>query len=252
MPGLAALQGVWPRPHWMMMKTGRRTFRPHTPLYAMWLGERRAAKANWPPSKWRPPGEVQHGSWLPEWISARRSLRLWRRSTPTGGHSGGCEWSPKVLGMRRSHGMNCSAHLHQGLRVRLRPWPSILWLCGGGTSRCEGRACACPLPPSSKLANLLTDEEAEGDVGEPHWFVTYSHALQRVGEVACRRKWEAWREALEITLMSSPISTSWLFASPPERHGIKWCGQPQWQIHMYPLKPSLMATVGTKWWISAP
>ena len=36
-------------------------------------------------------------------------------------------------------------------------------------------------------------------MGEPHWFVAYSHALQQVGKVAHGRKWE-WprREALEI------------------------------------------------------
>ena len=121
----------------------------------MWLGERRVAKANWLLSEWRPPGEVQHGGWLPEWTLARRSLRPWRRSTPTGGHSSGCKWPPRVLGMRRSRGMNCSPHLHQGLRVWLRPWPSILWLCGGGTSRCKGRACAWLLPPCSTLASFL-------------------------------------------------------------------------------------------------
>ena len=35
-------------------------------------------------------------------------------------------------------------------------------------------------------------------MGEPHWFMAYSHALQWVGEAAHRRKWEARREALEI------------------------------------------------------
>ena len=40
-------------------------------------------------------------------------------------------------------------------------------------------------------------------MGEPHWFVAYSHALQQVGEVACRRKWEVRREALEIK--ASPL-----------------------------------------------
>ena len=35
-------------------------------------------------------------------------------------------------------------------------------------------------------------------MGEPHWFVAYSHTLQWVGEAAHRRKWEARREALEI------------------------------------------------------
>ena len=45
----------------------------------------------------------------------------------------------------------------------------------------------------------MTNEEMAGCMGEPHWFVPYSHTLQWVGEVACRRKWE-WsrREALEV------------------------------------------------------
>ena len=40
-------------------------------------------------------------------------------------------------------------------------------------------------------------------MGEPHWFMAYSCTLQQVGEVACRRKWEARREALEIK--ASPL-----------------------------------------------
>ena len=67
----------------------------------------------------------------------------------------GFKWPPKVLGTRRSCGMNCSPHSHQGLRAWLRPWSNILWLHGGGTSRCEGRACAHPLPPYSTLASFL-------------------------------------------------------------------------------------------------
>ena len=62
-------------------------------------------------------------------------------------------------------------------------------------------------PPALTVLNIgqfMTDEEAAGGVGEPHWFVAYSHALQWVGEVAHRRKWE-WpmREALEVK--ASPI-----------------------------------------------
>ena len=40
-------------------------------------------------------------------------------------------------------------------------------------------------------------------MGEPHWFMAYSCTLQWVGEAACRRKWEAKREALEIK--ASPL-----------------------------------------------
>ena len=61
----------------------------------------------------------------------------------------------------------------------------------------------CPPAPSVlNIGQFITDEEAVG--GEPHWFVAYSHALQWVGEVAHRRKWE-WlrREALEIK--ASPL-----------------------------------------------
>ena len=60
MPGLAALQGVWSRPCWMMMRR-RRTFRHNTPPCAMWSDERRVVKANQLLSEWRPQEEVQHG-----------------------------------------------------------------------------------------------------------------------------------------------------------------------------------------------
>ena len=65
-----------------------------------------------------------------------------------------------------SHG--CVEMEHQGVR-------------GGGVPTC-----------SLNISQFLTDQEVEGGVGEPHWFVAYSHTLQRVGEAACRRKWDAW------------------------------------------------------------
>ena len=40
-------------------------------------------------------------------------------------------------------------------------------------------------------------------MGELHWFVAYSHTLQGVGEVAHRRKYDTWQEALEIK--ASPL-----------------------------------------------
>ena len=57
-------------------------------------------------------------------------------------------------------------------------------------------------PPAPTILNIdqfMTDEETAGGVGEPHWFMAYSCALQWVGEAACERKWE-WpqREALEV------------------------------------------------------
>ena len=63
----------------------------------------------------------------------------------------------------------------------------------------HGEDCCPPALSVLNIGQFITDEEAAGGVGEPHWFMAYSHALQRVGEVACWRKWE-WqrREGLEI------------------------------------------------------
>ena len=50
----------------------------------------------------------------------------------------------------------------------------------------------------------MTDEEMAEGMGEPRWFMAYSCALQWVGKVAHRQKWE-WpvREALDIK--ASPL-----------------------------------------------
>ena len=55
---------------------------------------------------------------------------------------------------------------------------------------------------------MTTDEVAE-DVGEPHWFVACSCALQQVGEAAHGWKWE-WpaKEALEVKI-SPLVCTFW-------------------------------------------
>ena len=42
-------------------------------------------------------------------------------------------------------------------------------------------------PPALTILNIgqfMTDEEMAGGMGEPHWFMAYSCALKRVGEVA--------------------------------------------------------------------
>ena len=60
---------------WMMMKTGKRTFRPHTLPCIVWSGESKVAKVNQLPSRWRPQEEVRHGGSWPAWTSVKRSLR---------------------------------------------------------------------------------------------------------------------------------------------------------------------------------
>ena len=61
-----------------------------------------------------------------------------------------------------------------------------------------------PAPTILNIGQFITDEEMAGGMGEPHWFMAYSCALQQVGKAACGRKWE-WprREALEIK--ASPL-----------------------------------------------
>ena len=98
----------------------------------------------------------------------------------------------------------------QGIRDEEVPWHELLTPLPSGA---EGMAKAlakhlvatwqwnvkvrgegmCPSAPSVlNIGQFLTDQEVKGGMGEPHWFVAYSRTLQRVGEAAHRRKWEAW------------------------------------------------------------
>ena len=67
----------------------------------------------------------------------------------------------------------------------------------------RGEGVCPPAPSALNIGQFITDEEVEGVVGEPHWFVAYSCALQQVGKVAHGRKSESKREALEIK--ASPL-----------------------------------------------
>ena len=88
----------------------------------------------------------------------------------------------------------------QGIRDKEVSWHDLLTSLTSGT---EGTTKAlakclvavwgwnvkgvCPLAPMVlNIGQFLTDQETEGGFGELHWFVAYSHALQRVGEAACR------------------------------------------------------------------
>ena len=60
-----------------------------------------------------------------------------------------------------------------------------VWQCN---VKVQGEGVCPPAPSTLNIGQFLTDEEAEGGMGEPHWFVAYSCTLQWVGEVAHRRK----------------------------------------------------------------
>ena len=69
---------------------------------------------------------------------------------------------------------------------------------------------ACPPAPTIlNIGQFMTEEEVAEGMGEPHWFMAYSCALQWVGEAACGWKWE-WptREALEVKV-SPVVLTFW-------------------------------------------
>ena len=68
----------------------------------------------------------------------------------------------------------------------------------------QGEDVCPPAPTALNIGQFMTKEEVVKGVGEPHWFMAYSHTLQWVGEAACGWKWE-WpaREALEVKV--SPL-----------------------------------------------
>ena len=63
---------------------------------------------------------------------------------------------------------------------------------------CGENACP-PTPTILNIRQFMTEEEVAEGVGEPHWFMAYSRALQWVGEAAHGQKWK-WpmRETLEV------------------------------------------------------
>ena len=53
-----------------------------------------------------------------------------------------------------------------------------------------GEDVCLPGPTALNIGQFMTKEEVAEGVGEPHWFVAYSHTLQWVGEAAHGQKWE--------------------------------------------------------------
>ena len=76
------------------------------------------------------------------------------------------------------------------------------------------------------ISQFLHDQETEGGWGEPHWLVAYSCALQRVGEAAHERKWEAQQESLEVKV--SPLVRAFWHETDEDlmRVSIKHCWGP--------------------------
>ena len=90
----------------------------------------------------------------------------------------------------------------------------------------QGESVCPPAPSALNIGQFITDEEAEGGMGEPHWFVAYSHTLQWVGKVAHGRKWESRREALEIK--ASPLVHAFWYETDMDltMTNVKLCWEP--------------------------
>ena len=75
--------------------------------------------------------------------------------------------------------------------------------------KARGEDVCPPTPTVLNIRQFMIEGEVAESVGEPHWFVAYSHALQRVGKAACGWKW-VWpmREALEVKV-SPLVHTFW-------------------------------------------
>ena len=89
-----------------------------------------------------------------------------------------------------------------GLRHFVRREGSAL--CGVASGEHPGPGGGPGAPTVLNIGQFMTKEEVAEGMGEPHWFMAYSHALQCVGEAARMRKW-VWpmREALEVKV--SPL-----------------------------------------------
>ena len=63
----------------------------------------------------------------------------------------------------------------------------------------HGKDTCPPTPTILNIRQFMTEEEMAWGMGEPHWFMAYSHALQWVGKAAHGQKWE-WpmRETLQV------------------------------------------------------
>ena len=73
---------------------------------------------------------------------------------------------------------------------------------------CGEDACT-PTPTILNIGQFLTKEETAEGMGEPQYFVAYSHALQWVGEATRGWKWEwTMREAFEVKVFPL-VHTFW-------------------------------------------
>ena len=70
--------------------------------------------------------------------------------------------------------------------------------------RVQGWDICPPTPTILNIGQFMTQDEVQGEVDNLLWFEVYSHALQRVGEAICDRRWQ-WPEGKAQEVAVSPI-----------------------------------------------
>ena len=78
----------------------------------------------------------------------------------------------RCLGMSWSPPLTSGA---EGTALSLAKWMVVAWrwsLCMQGKEACP------PAPMVFNVGQFITEDKVVEKVGEPHWFVAYSHALQ--------------------------------------------------------------------------
>ena len=69
----------------------------------------------------------------------------------------------------------------EGTALSLAKWMVMVWRW----SLCVwGKEAFPPVPPVFNIRQFMTEDEVAEKVGEPHWFIAYSHAVQWAGEAA--------------------------------------------------------------------
>ena len=73
----------------------------------------------------------------------------------------------------------------------------------------RGEGICLPAPTALNIGQFMTADEVAEGIGETHWFVAYSHALQQVGKAAHGQKWE-WPAGETLEVKVSPlVRTFW-------------------------------------------
>ena len=155
---------------------------------------------NWSVEGWKPPGEAPAGDQVDigeeetklETIDPTWRPTCWLQLAVQGISDNEVLWYELVIPLAAGA---------EGAALSLAKHLLAVWRW---SIKILGKDICPPAPTALNIRQFMTKEEVVEGMGEPHWFVAYSHALQRVGKAARGQKWE-WpaEETLEVRV--SPL-----------------------------------------------